>query len=83
MLGYMTEKEAAEEGFTHHGSYYGLPIWCALEEDGLGVRMITKWWPVMALFYLFFAIEQFINYYSDNAPSIRFEFKEPIVITFR
>lgn len=27
MLGYITEKKAKTEGFTHHGSYYGIPIW--------------------------------------------------------
>lgn len=27
MLGYVSEKEARQNGFTHHASYYGVPIW--------------------------------------------------------
>lgn len=27
MLGWMTKKQAIKEGFTHHGSYYGIPLY--------------------------------------------------------
>lgn len=33
MLGYMTAKRARALGFTHHGKYFGIPVWIG-EPDG-------------------------------------------------
>lgn len=43
IFGYMTAAEAVDEGFTHHGSYYGLPIWWG-EMDGCPL-VAVKWQP--------------------------------------
>ena len=43
MLGYMTERQAKANSFTHHGSYYGIPVWIG---DPHGeFRVATKWAP--------------------------------------
>lgn len=44
MLGYMTEKQALKHGFSHHGSYYGIPIWIGGIESG-GPMVAVKWAP--------------------------------------
>lgn len=33
MLGWMTEKQAKQNGFTHHGSYYGIPLWMSDDDQ--------------------------------------------------
>lgn len=32
IFGYMTAKEARSHGFTHHGSYFGIPVWITPED---------------------------------------------------
>lgn len=53
-IGYMTKDDALSEGFTHHGSYYGIPIWIG---DPEGVFMVaTKWATMefmMSIFHVF------------------------------
>lgn len=36
----ISKAEALEAGLTNHGKYFGLPIWCAIE--GEGVKMSAK-----------------------------------------
>ncbi len=67
MLGYMTKKEALEFGFTHHGKYYGIPIWITAEDDAPMVA--TKWAPmeyVMTLFHYVEAIVRSVAFPSDE-----------------
>lgn len=45
MFGYMTERQAVEAGLTHHGSYYGIPIWMG-DLDSEGPMICAKWAPM-------------------------------------
>lgn len=55
MLGYMTEKEALSHGFTHHGRYYGIPVWMS---DKVGCpAVVAKWAPMELVMSLFHVIE--------------------------
>ncbi len=58
MLGYMTEKEALEIGFTHHGEYYGIPLWIAPDKDFM---VATKWAPMEYVMTAFHHIEAFLR----------------------
>ncbi|MEL4370730.1 oligoribonuclease [Shewanella xiamenensis] len=55
LLGYMTEQQALAEGFTNHGSYYGIPVWIGDVEGDFMVA--TKWAPLELLMSLFHIIE--------------------------
>ena len=57
MLGYMSAKEAKGNGFTHHGSYYGIPCWIAPES---GFMVATKWAPMEFVMSIAHVIEQFL-----------------------
>lgn len=70
LLGYMTEAEAKQEGFTHHGSYYGIPLWVG--EPGDGMMVATKWAPMEFVMSLFHGIEAFMNTMLGNEPSFMF-----------
>lgn len=61
LLGYMTEKQAIAEGFTHHGAMYGFPCWIG-DPDGEAPMVATKWAPVEALVTLGHWITGFINW---------------------
>lgn len=54
MLGYMTKAEALENGFTHHGRYYGIPLWIT---DEICPVVATKWYPMEFVMDLFHVIE--------------------------
>lgn len=71
MLGYITEKEAFELGFTHHGKYYGIPIWCAPEND---MMVATKFFPFEYLMTAFCYIEGFLHaaFLPDQEPYFMF-----------
>lgn len=75
-LGYMTASEALAEGFSHHGSYYGLPVW--MNPDGEAPMVATKWAllePVMTLFHY---IEATCNGLLDREPTFMFKLGRPI-----
>lgn len=44
LLGFMTEQKAKELGFTHHGSYFGVPIYIG---DPYGQCMVTVKHPIL------------------------------------
>lgn len=44
LLGFMTEKKAKELGFTHHGSYFGVPVYIG---DPYGQCMVTTKHPIL------------------------------------
>lgn len=78
MLGYMTASKALSLGFTHHGSYYGIPVWIG---DPHGeFRVATKWAPMECLMTAAQAIEGFLleAFYPDDEPAFRFVVKRPI-----
>ncbi|KEQ11251.1 hypothetical protein GZ77_26165 [Endozoicomonas montiporae] len=45
MLGYVSVKEAKKYGCTHHGSYYGIPVWLDILDQG-SLVMMAKWSPM-------------------------------------
>ena len=40
MFGFISRQQALAEGFTHHGSYYGIPIWITEAEEPM---VCAKW----------------------------------------
>ena len=72
MLGYMTKKEALAGGFTHHGSYYGIPLWIGDPEGKFMVA--TKWAPMELLMTAAHYIEAFLEmvFFPDEEPGFRF-----------
>lgn len=71
MLGYMTEREAKENGFTHHGKYFGIPVWVAPDNDFM---VATKWAPMEYVMTAFHYIEGFLRsmFYPDDEPVFQF-----------
>lgn len=78
MLGYMTECQAKASGFTHHGSYYGIPVWIG---DPHGeCRVAAKWAPMECAMTAAHAVEGFLlaTFFPDDEPAFRFVVKRPI-----
>jgi len=79
VIGYTTRTEALAHGFTHHGSYFGIPVWIGdLESDGLLVE--PKHVALEPLMTLFHWIEQTMHalLYPDVPPVFQFKVKGPI-----
>ena len=78
MLGYMTKREALANGFTHHGSYYGIPLWLAPYNPDFPVA--AKWAPLEWLMSAFTFIEQTISslVFPNDEPAFQFGIGEPI-----
>lgn len=72
MLGYMTKREAIANGFTHHGKYFGIPVWLAPENASFPVA--TKWAPLEFLMPLVHWIEGTMVglFYPDSEPAFQF-----------
>lgn len=70
MLGYMTAKEAKNNGFTNHGSYFGIPCWIAPEKDFM---VATKWAPMELLMSIYHVVESLIasTFYPNDEPCFR------------
>lgn len=78
MLGYMTVKEAVSHGFTHHGSYYGIPCWIAPDA---GFMVATKWAPLEHLMTIFHVIEGVIGVvFLEREPAFKFLVGEEIQV---
>lgn len=71
MLGYMNEKQAKAEGFTHHGSYYGIPVWIGDPEGDCMVA--TKWAPLEWLMTLWHHVEGICHAMRGTEPSFMFK----------
>lgn len=78
MLGYMTAKEARSLGFTHHGKYFGIPIWVAPESPDFPVA--TKWAPMEYLMTTAHYVEGFLRsvFYPEAEPAFQFLVGPPI-----
>lgn len=79
LLGYMTAREALRDGFTHHGSYYGIPVWVAIDgPDGLVVA--AKWGPLEYVMTVLHYIEGILRtvFYPDDEPTFQFLVGKPI-----
>lgn len=72
MLGYMTADEAKANGFTHHGKYFGIPVWLAPDNPDFPVA--TKWAPLEFVMTAATTVEQVLRsvFFPDDAPSFQF-----------
>jgi hypothetical protein len=72
MLGYMTSAEAKSQGFTHHGKYFGIPVWVG--NPGEGMMVATKWAPMECVMTAFHHIEGFSRsmFWPDDEPMFQF-----------
>lgn len=75
MLGYMTATQAKHHGFTHHGSYYGIPTWMTVDEEPM---VATKWAPFESLMKLAHYVEGFCHYLQQTEPGFVFKVGDPI-----
>lgn len=71
--GHITESEALKNGFTHHGSYYGLPCWMA--PDNPDNPVATKWAPMECILTLFILIEISVRpiLFPEDEPFFQFK----------
>lgn len=78
MLGYMNAKAAIAKGFTHHGKYYGVPVWLAPDDPEFPV--IAKWSPLEVAISAAVFIEQTIRpvIFPNDEPCFQFEIGTPI-----
>ena len=78
MLGYMTAKKAKAEGFSHHGKYYGIPVWIGDVHGDFVVA--TKWEPFEPLMTLFTYIEGFLRaiMFPNEEPVFQFQIGKEI-----
>lgn len=73
MLGYVTEKTALACGMTHHGSYYGIPLWIDLNDPEFCI--CAKWVPLDYLIPVFSYFESTIRpfVFPDDPPVFQFK----------
>lgn len=72
MFGYMNATEAKAQGFTHHGKYFGIPIWIE-NPHREGCMVAAKWAPMDYLFDLFTVIEGVLLsvFFPDREPAFQ------------
>lgn len=70
MLGYMTAETAKGHGFTHHGKYFGIPVWIG-DPDG-DMMVATKWAPMEIAMTAGHYIEGAIHAMRGTEPSFMF-----------
>lgn len=73
--GYMTAEEALAQGFTHHGKYFGIPVWIGHPEDTAGGMLVaTKWAPMEYAMSVAHVVEGLLRgmFYPDEEPSFQF-----------
>lgn len=71
MLGFITEREALQNGFTNHGKYFGIPIWITTED----VPMVAaKWGPMEYVISAIHFIEGILSsvFYPEAEPAFQF-----------
>lgn len=75
MIGYTTQAEAIAAGCTHHGSYYGIPLWMG-DIDSEAPLVFAKWAPLDCLIGVFAMVEYLLAplVYGPGAdPGFRFK----------
>jgi hypothetical protein len=71
MLGYMKAAQAKDYGFSHHGSYYGIPIW--ISDPGSDAPMVaTKWAPTELLMSVLHHVERICHAMRGTEPTFMF-----------
>lgn len=76
MFGYLAAAQAKAEGFTHHGKYYGIPIWIGDPEGDCIVA--TKFWWMDPLMVLAGCIEGWCHVIRNTEPSFMLYIGEEI-----
>lgn len=79
MLGYMSKDEALILGFTHHGAYYGIPVYLNMSNPYCP-EVACKWEPMEFLMDVANCIESLMHelLYPDDEPSFQFTVKGEI-----
>jgi len=72
MLGYLTEKEAKEHGFTHHGSYFCIPLWMTDEEEPMVATKFEWMEPLMDVFHHIEGLLRSV-FYPGSEPGFQFK----------
>ena len=85
MLGWMSADKAKAKGFTHHGSYYGVPIYLGFAGDPQtdmeeGPMVAVKWMPLDLVFDLFSLMEQVFRpmMFQENESVFQFKVGDPL-----
>lgn len=77
MLGYMSADDARAYGFTHHGKYYGIPLWIA---PHAGFMVATKWALMEVVMTVAHYVEGFLQqlFWPNDMPGFHFELGDRI-----
>ncbi|WP_417786744.1 hypothetical protein [Stutzerimonas xanthomarina] len=73
MLGYMKAAQAKDYGLSHHGSYYGIPLWMG-DIDSEAPLVFAKWAPLDFIIPIFSMIEGLLwpIIHGDSEPMFMF-----------
>lgn len=79
-IGYITKKKALALGFTHHGSYWGIPVY--MDNDEYCPLICAKWIPLYCIFPLVETIEYILFFivFQHEETYFRFTKKGKIVL---
>ena len=79
--GYMTAKEALGNGFTHHGTYFGIPLWVAPENPDFPVA--AKWAPMECIVTAAMLIECTMRscFFPDDEACFQFGVGKKIILS--
>lgn len=85
MFGWRPVEHAKILGFTHHGSYYGIPVYLGFKREEAhfkkyGPMVAVKWPPSKFLFTLMVEVEALIALFSDkeNPPYTKLKVGDPL-----
>lgn len=80
LLGYMSAADALAGGYTHHGSYFGLPLWLGDVDNQWGLQVAAKWAPLDFLVVPCSYIEEALAavFLPGREPGFRFWVGPPI-----
>ena len=81
MLGHMCLSEAKYTGYTHHASYYGIPVWVGgIEDEDEEFITVAKWYPLEYLITVVQFLEGIVQAFSypDEERSYQYSIKYPI-----
>lgn len=71
MLGWVSEEQAAKEGFDYHASYYGIPIYWRNEDNAVWCKH-----PILdPIMDVFTSIEQFMRPILFPMDEVCFQFR--------
>jgi len=79
MMGYMTVEQAKSYGFTHHGRYYGIPLWVGFTEDDMPI-VATKWAPLEPVMTVLHFVEGVVRAiaFPNDPPCFQFQVGDQI-----